>query len=66
MAGQPYKVSTFVAGAKSALKHRGFTDSEIYDTLLSMGIRPSAISHIVKEESDKKDELKRIKRNKKK
>jgi len=46
MGGQPYKISTYVAGAKAALKHKGFTDSEVYDTLLSMGIPELNIRHI--------------------
>jgi hypothetical protein len=53
MGGQPYKMSTYVAGAKAALKHEGLTDSEVYDTLLSMGIPEYSVRHIGKEERNK-------------
>ena len=46
MGGPPYSTPTYVAGAKAALKHKGFTDSEICDTLLSMGIPEHNIRHI--------------------
>ena len=64
MGGQPYKISTYVAGAKAALKHKGFTDLEIYDTLLAMRIDKTYIDHIGKDERNKRDnkmELKKIK-----
>ena len=46
-------MSTYVAGAKAALKHEGLTDSEVYDTLLSMGIPEYSVRHIGKEERNK-------------
>ena len=64
MGGQPYSIPTYVAGAAAALKHRGLTDCEIYDTLLSMGIPERNINHIGKEEREKREELNGIKRNK--
>jgi hypothetical protein len=62
---QPYKTSSFVAGAKAALNHRGYDDFMVYYTLLSMGIPTSAIDHIGKAEREKREELSGIKANKK-
>lgn len=62
---QPYKTSSFVAGAKAALNHRGYDDFMVYYTLLSMGIPTSAIDHIGKAEREKREELSGIKENKK-
>jgi len=62
---QPYRMSSYVAGAKAALNHRGFDDYMVYYTLLSMGISPSAIDHIGKAEREKREELSGIKENKK-
>ena len=61
---EPYKTSSYVAGAKAALNYRGYDDFMVYYTLLAMGISTSAIKHIGKAEREKREELSGIKRNK--
>tara|TARA_R100000152_G_C6747789_1_gene171367 strand:+ start:854 stop:1135 length:282 start_codon:yes stop_codon:yes gene_type:complete len=61
----PIDLKSYVAGAKNALNYRGFDDYMVYYTLLSMGIPPSAIEHIGREEREKQGELSGIKENKK-
>ena len=61
---QPYRMSSYVAGAKAALNYRGYDDFMVYYTLLAMGISPSAIKHIGKSEREKRGELSGIKTNK--
>ena len=55
--GQPYKLSSYVAGAKAALNYRGYDDYMVYYTLIAMGVKPSAIGHIGKEEREKRDNV---------
>jgi hypothetical protein len=62
---QPYRTSSFVAGAKAALNYRGYDDFMVYYTLLSMGVPVSDIDHIGKSEREKREESSGIKRNKK-
>ena len=51
---EPYKISSFVAGAKAALNHRGFDDYMVYYTLIAMGIDKTYIDHIGKDERNKR------------
>ena len=59
---KPYRMSSYVAGAKAALNYRGFDDYMVYYTLLAMGISPSAIKHIGKSEREKRGELAGLRR----
>ena len=50
-----HNMTSYIAGAKSALNFRGFDDYMVYYTLIGMGVNPSAISHIGKAEREKRE-----------
>ena len=54
---KPYKLSSYIAGAKAALNYRGYDDYMVYYTLIAMGVPASAIGHIGKAERDKRDNV---------
>lgn len=53
----------YVDGAKAALNHRGYDDSMVYYTLISMGVCNEYVEYIGKAEREKREELSGIKRN---
>ena len=53
----------YIAGAKAALNHRGYDDSMVYYTLISMGVCNKYVEYIGKAEREKREELSGIKRN---
>ena len=54
---KPYRLSSYIAGAKAALNNIGYDDYMVYYTLIAMGVPASAIGHIGKAVRDKRDNV---------